>query len=164
MSGQKTELRESYNLYKIVVQKLAGTSWYFQQVFFVSLPIGRVAGISASVTCYAILILILTICAFIRFKIRKAKNHDVVSNWLIAQMPKQWILKFIDVSYVTTTFNKPPKLCYFLLVLAQLQHKNLVRLQGAKEMLLVYEYIMNGSHDNFLLVFPCLIFTHISMN
>ena len=41
-----------------------------------------------------------------------------------------------------------------VLVLAQLQHKNLVRLQGfclhQNEMLLVYEYIKNGSPDNFL--------------
>jgi hypothetical protein len=41
-----------------------------------------------------------------------------------------------------------------VLVLAQLQHKNLVRLQGfclhQNEMLLVYEYIKNGSLDNFL--------------
>ncbi|KAM0867929.1 hypothetical protein ACQ4PT_041667 [Festuca glaucescens] len=43
-----------------------------------------------------------------------------------------------------------------VLVLAQLQHKNLVRLQGfclhQNEMLLVYEYIKNGSLDNFLFV------------
>jgi serine/threonine protein kinase len=43
-----------------------------------------------------------------------------------------------------------------VLVLAELQHKNLVRLQGfcshRDDTLLVYEYIKNGSLDNFLFV------------
>jgi serine/threonine protein kinase len=46
------------------------------------------------------------------------------------------------------------------MILAELQHKNLVRLQGfcshQNDTLLVYEYIKNGSLDNFLFVF-----THI---
>jgi serine/threonine protein kinase len=51
-----------------------------------------------------------------------------------------------------------------VLLLAELQHKNLVRLQGycshRSDTLLVYEYISNGSLDNFL--FGIFHFTNIS--
>ena len=50
-----------------------------------------------------------------------------------------------------------------VLVLAELQHKNLVRLHGfclhQSDTLLVYEYIKNGSLDNFL--FGIFFFIHL---
>ena len=55
---------------------------------------------------------------------------------------------------IDSTGQGPDQIRNEVLVLAQLQHKNLVRLQGfclhEKEMILVYEYIKNGSLDNFL--------------
>ena len=57
-----------------------------------------------------------------------------------------------------------------VLLLAELQHKNLVRLQGfyahRDDTLLVYEYIKNGSLDNFLsgIFFPLYSLTSAITN
>ncbi|XBI90936.1 hypothetical protein VPH35_028426 [Triticum aestivum] len=150
---------------------------------------GRVAGISTGAACFAVLMLILAVFAFIRFKRRKAKKHDDSFNKMARG--KCTIYDFPTLQEATGNFSEKHKLgeggfgtVYKgnlpdgqeiavkklidgagaghgldqirneVLVLAQLQHKNLVRLLGfcwhQKEMLLVYEYIKNGSLDNFL--------------
>ncbi|XP_044965493.1 putative receptor-like protein kinase At4g00960 isoform X2 [Hordeum vulgare subsp. vulgare] len=151
---------------------------------------GRVAGISTGVACFAALMLILAVFAFIRFKRRKAKKHDDSFNRMARG--KCTIYDFPTLQEATGNFSEKHKLgeggfgtVYKgnlqdgqeiavkklidgtaatghgldqirneVLVLTQLQHKNLVRLLGfclhQKEMLLVYEYIRNGSLDKFL--------------
>ncbi|KAF7015421.1 hypothetical protein CFC21_029270 [Triticum aestivum] len=150
---------------------------------------GRVAGISTGAACFAVLMLILAVFAFIRSKTRKAKKHDDSFNKMARG--KCTIYDFPTLQEATGNFSEKHKLgeggfgtVYKgnlpdgqeiavkklidgagaghgldqirneVLVLAQLQHKNLVRLLGfclhQKEMLLVYEYIRNGSLDNFL--------------
>nr|BAC57308.1 serine/threonine kinase receptor precursor-like protein [Oryza sativa Japonica Group]BAD31721.1 serine/threonine kinase receptor precursor-like protein [Oryza sativa Japonica Group] len=157
----------------------------------------RVAGISAGVACFVVLMLILSAYAFIRFKRKKAAKKD---NLKKMARGKCTIFDLATLKEATENFSEKHKLgeggfgtvykVLFLmrkslfqgklpdgqeiavkkliescghglnqlhnevLVLAELQHKNLVRLQGfcvhKDEMLLVYEYIKNGSLDNFL--------------
>ncbi|CAM0906158.1 unnamed protein product [Alopecurus aequalis] len=148
---------------------------------------GRVAGISAGAACFAVLVLILTVWAFICLKRRKAIKHD--NAFYKMARGKCTIYDFFTLQEATGNFSEQHKLgeggfgtVYKgnlpdgkeiavkkltdstgqgqdqirneVLLLAQLQHKNLARLQGfclhQNEMLLVYEYIKNGSLDNFL--------------
>ncbi|KQK15894.1 cysteine-rich receptor-like protein kinase 10 isoform X2 [Brachypodium distachyon] len=148
----------------------------------------RIAGISAGVGCFLLLILILAACAFIRFKRRKANKNDHSALNEMARV-KCTVYDFLTLQEATENFAEKHKLgeggfgaVYKgilpdgheiavkklidstghgldqirneVLVLAQLQHKNLVRLEGfclhQNEILLVYEFIKNGSLDNFL--------------
>uniref|UniRef100_A0A0E0LLP5 Serine/threonine-protein kinase n=1 Tax=Oryza punctata TaxID=4537 RepID=A0A0E0LLP5_ORYPU len=147
----------------------------------------RIAGISAGVACFVILMLILSAYAFIRFKRKKAAKKDNLLKKMARG--KCTIFDLYTLKEATENFSEKHKLgeggfgtvykgklpdgqeiavkkliesCGHglnqlhneVLVLAQLQHKNLVRLQGfcvhKDEMLLVYEYMKNGSLDNFL--------------
>uniref|UniRef100_A0A0E0ECI7 Uncharacterized protein n=1 Tax=Oryza meridionalis TaxID=40149 RepID=A0A0E0ECI7_9ORYZ len=147
----------------------------------------RVAGISAGVACFVVLMLILSAYAFIRFKRKKAAKKDNLLKKMARG--KCTIFDLATLKEATENFSEKHKLgeggfgtvykgklpdgqeiavkkliesCGHglnqlhneVLVLAELQHKNLVRLQGfcvhKDEMLLVYEYIKNGSLDNFL--------------
>ncbi|KAI5020614.1 hypothetical protein ZWY2020_045502 [Hordeum vulgare] len=144
------------------------------------------AGIYAGIACSIVLILILSVFAFIRFK-RKIKTAEDDNPF--KKMARALIFDLKALQEATGNFSEANKLgeggygiVYKgilpdgqeiavkkllgatehglhqlrneVLLLAELQHKNLVRLQGfcshRDDTLLVYEYIKNGSLDNFL--------------
>lgn len=144
------------------------------------------AGIYAGIACSVVLLLILSVFAFIRFK-RKIKTAEDDNPF--KKMARALIFDLPALQEATGNFSEANKLgeggygiVYKgilpggqeiavkkllgatehglhqlrneVLLLAELQHKNLVRLQGfcshRDDTLLVYEYIKNGSLDNFL--------------
>ncbi|KAL6657914.1 hypothetical protein ACP70R_005694 [Stipagrostis hirtigluma subsp. patula] len=149
---------------------------------------GSAAGISAGIACFVMLLFILSIIFFLRFrrKIKATKNDHRLKNIGRAQCT---IFDLLTLQEATEHFSEKNKLgeggfgaVYKgilsdgqeiavktllgttghglhqlhneVVLLADLQHKNLVRLQGFCShrncTLLVYEYIKNGSLDNFL--------------
>ncbi|KAI4966052.1 hypothetical protein ZWY2020_046732 [Hordeum vulgare] len=146
------------------------------------------AGISAGIGCSVVLLLVLSVCAFVRFKRRtKPTEDDHPFKKIVGAQCMTFDLSALQEA--TENFSEKNKLGVggFGIVykgiladgqeiavkkllggtgsglhqvhnevqlLAELQHKNLVRLQGfcshRDDTLLVYEYIKNGSLDNFL--------------
>ncbi|CAM0870581.1 unnamed protein product [Alopecurus aequalis] len=146
------------------------------------------AGISGGIVCSIVLILVVSVFLFIRFRRRiKAAKHDNPFRKISRAQCVIFDLPTLEVA--TENFSQRNKLgeggfgaVYKgilpdgqeiavkklvgtaghglhqlhneVLLLAELQHKNLVRLHGfyshRDDILLVYEYIDNGSLDNFL--------------
>ncbi|CAL5062372.1 unnamed protein product [Urochloa decumbens] len=146
------------------------------------------AGISAGVACSVVLVFLLSVCLFFRFRRRiKATGNDHPlekigrAHCTIFDLPTlqqatghfteknklgeggfgtvyKGILSDGQMIAVKTLLGRTghglQQLHNEIVLLAELQHKNLVRLQGfcshQNDTLLVYEYIKNGSLDNFL--------------
>ncbi|WVZ66207.1 hypothetical protein U9M48_015464 [Paspalum notatum var. saurae] len=146
------------------------------------------AVISAGITCFIVLMLIILVCCFLRFRrrIKMAQDDHPLKKIGKAQCT---IFDLPTLQEATEHFSEKNKLgeggfgtVYKgilsdgqeiavktilgrtghglhqlhneVLLLAELQHKNLVRLHGfsshQNDTLLVYEYLKNGSLDNFL--------------
>uniref|UniRef100_A0A0D9WZW1 Uncharacterized protein n=1 Tax=Leersia perrieri TaxID=77586 RepID=A0A0D9WZW1_9ORYZ len=146
------------------------------------------AGIAAGVACSVVVLLVLSVLSFVRFKRRtKAVETDhplkkiTRAQCMIFDLPalqeatenfsennklgeggfgtvyKGVLSDGQEVAVkklLGTTGHGLDQLHNEVLLLAELQHKNLVRLQGfclhQEQTLLVYEYIKNGSLDNIL--------------
>ncbi|XP_037484666.1 putative receptor-like protein kinase At4g00960 isoform X2 [Triticum dicoccoides] len=148
-----------------------------------------VAGISVGIVCSVLLLFVLSVFAFVRFKRRTTKHSEDDHPFKKIVGAQCMIFDLSALQEATESFSEKNKLGEggFGIVykgiladgqeiavkkllggtgsglhqlqnevqlLAELQHKNLVRLQGfcshRDDTLLVYEYIKNGSLDNFL--------------
>ncbi|XP_037484668.1 cysteine-rich receptor-like protein kinase 6 isoform X3 [Triticum dicoccoides] len=151
-----------------------------------------VAGISVGIVCSVLLLFVLSVFAFVRFKRRTTKHSEDDHPFKKIVGAQCMIFDLSALQEATESFSEKNKLGEggFGIVykgiladgqeiavkkllggtgsglhqlqnevqlLAELQHKNLVRLQGfcshRDDTLLVYEYIKNGSLDNFLFDF-----------
>ncbi|WVZ66220.1 hypothetical protein U9M48_015477 [Paspalum notatum var. saurae] len=158
---------------------------------------GTAAIISAAIACFIVLILIISVFCFLRFRRRiKATRDDhplkkigksqctIFDLSTLQEATEQFsennklgeggfgavykgILSDGQEIAVKTLLGRTEhgldQLHNEVLLLAELQHKNLVRLHGfcphQNVTLLVYEYIKNGSLDNF--IFGIFLFIHI---
>ncbi|KAI5013335.1 hypothetical protein ZWY2020_028289 [Hordeum vulgare] len=143
------------------------------------------AGISAGIGCSVVLLLVLSVCAFVRFKRRTKPTEDdhpfkkivgaqcmtfdlsalqeATENFSERISSGRWFWHCVQgdrwagnssEEALGGTGSGLHQVHNEVQLLAELQHKNLVRLQGfcshRDDTLLVYEYIKNGSLDNFL--------------
>ncbi|KAJ1291264.1 hypothetical protein BS78_02G303600 [Paspalum vaginatum] len=141
------------------------------------------AVIPAGIACFIVLMLIILVCCFLRFRrrIKMAQDDHRKAQCTIFDLPTlqeateyfseknkvgeggfgtvyKGILSDGQEIAVKTILGRTGhglhQLHNEVLLLAELQHKNLVRLHGfsshQNDTLLVYEYIKNGSLDNFL--------------